>query len=98
MNAESGSRALNAANDLLELLRLAQGATERLEQEVHGPSYEQADLIGRELHRMRRLAERLQQELERFVSREASATLPGHHPLRRATDHPVAGKVQGPPS
>jgi hypothetical protein len=86
MNAESGSRALNAANDLVELLRLTQGAAERVEQEVHGQSYEQADQIARDIHRVRRLAERLQVEIERFVSREASATLTGRHPLRRATD------------
>ena len=98
MNAESGSRALNAANDLLELLRLAQGATERLEQEVYGPSYEQADLIGRDLHRLRRLAERLQREMERFVNREASATLAGRHPLRRASDSAALRKPQTPAS
>jgi hypothetical protein len=86
MNAESGSRALNAANDLLELLRLAQGATERLEQEVYGPSYEHAELIAREIHRLRRSAEKLQADMERFVSREESNTAAGRHPLRRATD------------
>ena len=45
MDAESGSRALSAVNDLLELLRLAQGAAERLEHEVYGPSFQQAELI-----------------------------------------------------
>jgi hypothetical protein len=86
MNAESGSRALNAANDLLELLRLAQSATERLEQEVYGPSYEHAELIAREIHRLRRSAEKLQADMERFVSREESNTAAGRHPQRRATD------------
>jgi hypothetical protein len=37
MRPDSGSRALGAANDLVELLRLAQGASERIQQEVHGP-------------------------------------------------------------
>jgi len=91
MNAESGSRALNAANDLLELLRLAQSATERLEHEVYGPSYEHAELIAREIHRLRRSAEKLQADMERFVSREESKTAAGHHPLRRATDRRAAG-------
>jgi hypothetical protein len=91
MNAESGSRALNAANDLLELLRLAQSATERLEQEVYGPSYEHAELIAREIHRLRRLAEKLQGDMERFVSREESVATAGPHPLRRATDRRAAG-------
>ena len=58
MNAESVARALGAANDLLELLRLAEGAAVRLAQEVHGASYEHAALIARELSRVRRSAER----------------------------------------
>ena len=91
MNAESGSRALNAANDLLELLRLAQSATERLEHEVYGPSYEHAELIAREIHRLRRSAEKLQADMERFVSREEANTTAGRHPLRRATDRRAAG-------
>ena len=86
MNAESGSRALHAANDLLELLRLAQSATLRLEQEVYGPAYEHAELIAREIQRLRRLTEKLQQDMERFVSREESSAAAGRHPLRRATD------------
>jgi len=86
VNPESGTRALTAANDLLELLRLTQGALERLENEVHGPAYEQADIMARDVHRLRRLAEKLQADIERFVSREGSATLAGRHPLRRATD------------
>lgn len=86
MDAETGSRVLNAANDLVELLRLAQGATDRLEREVHGPSYEQADIIARDMHRLRRQAEKLRVEIERFVSREESATLARGYPLRRAGD------------
>jgi len=86
MDAESGSRALSAANDLVELLRLTQGALERIEREVHGPSFEQADAIGREVHRLRRQAEKLQADIERFVSREESATVWRGHPLRRSAD------------
>jgi signal transduction histidine kinase len=92
MDAESGSRVLNAANDLIELLRLAQGATDRLEHEVHGPSYEQADLIARDIHRLRRQAERLKVEIERHVSREESATVSRGYPLRRAADR--GGRAQ----
>jgi hypothetical protein len=36
---------------------------------------------------MRRLAERLQGDIERFVSREESAAVERGHPLRRASDH-----------
>ena len=86
MDPESGSRALSAVNDLIELLRLAQSAADRLEHEVHGASYEQADVIARELHRLRRLTEGLKVNTERLVSREESATVTRGHPLRRASD------------
>jgi len=87
MDSESGSRALAAVNDLIELLRLAQGAADRLEHEVHGPAYEHAELIARELHRLRRVAESLKGSTERLVSSEQSATAVRGHPLRRAADH-----------
>jgi hypothetical protein len=87
MDPESGSRALSAVNDLNELLRLAQSAADRLEHEVHGASYEQAELIARELHRLRRLSENLRANTEQLVSTEQSASLTRGHPLRRASDH-----------
>jgi hypothetical protein len=86
MDPESGSRALSAVSDLMELLRLAQSAADRLEHEVHGASYEQADLIAQELHRLRRLTESLKVSTEQLVSREESATVKRGHPLRRASD------------
>jgi hypothetical protein len=79
MRPDSGSRALGAANDLVELLRLAQGASERIQQEVHGPAFDEADQIARELQRLRRRVERLGQAVERFVGEESAAG------LRRAT-------------
>jgi len=86
MDAESGSRALSAINDLIELLRLALGASERLEQEVHGPSFEHADLIARDVHRIRRSAEVLKGRIETFVTEQASANVERGHPLRRYSD------------
>jgi hypothetical protein len=86
VDPESSSRALGAVNDLVELLRLAQKAAERVEHEVHGPSYEMTDVIARELHRLRRLAERLRVDTERLVSQEHEAAASRGHPLRRATD------------
>ena len=96
MDAETGSRVLNAADDLVELLRLAQSATDRLEHEVHGPAYEQADMIARDIHRLRRQAEKLKVEIERFVSREESATVGRGHPLRRAADRGFARPTTSP--
>jgi hypothetical protein len=86
MEAEAGSRALNGASDLVELLRLAQGALERVELEVHGASFEQAQAFGRDIHRLRRQAEKLHAEIEQFVRREESATVWRGHPLRRSAD------------
>ena len=87
MDAETGSRALHAANDLVEVLRLAQGAIERVAQEVHGAPFEQADQLGHDMQRLRRLAERLQSDIDRFVRREEAAAAERGHPLRRASDH-----------
>ncbi len=86
MDSESSTRALGAASDLVELVRLAQSAAERLEHEVHGPSYELTDLIARELHRLRRLSERLRADTERMVSQESAASADRGPPLRRASD------------
>ena len=86
MDAQSGSRTLGAANDVVELLRLAQGAAERLASELYGASFEHAELVQRELQRLRRSAERLLESVERFVADEESAGLRRGHPLRRASD------------
>ena len=88
MDAEAGSRALSAANDLVELLRLAQSAAERVAQEVYGVAYEHAELIERELQRLRRSADRMQKTVEEYVSREEGASVERGHPMRRASDHP----------
>jgi hypothetical protein len=69
MNGESESRALDAASDLFELLRLAQGAAQRLANELHGVDFKHAELIARDLRRLRRSADMLQAALGRFVGR-----------------------------
>jgi hypothetical protein len=86
MDAETGSRALSAANDLVELLRLAHSAAERLSQEVYGVAYEHAELIARELQRLRRSADKLENDVEGYVAREEGATVERGHPRRRASD------------
>ena len=86
MDAQSGSRALGAANDLVELLRLAHGAAERLASEMYGPQFEHAELLQRELQRLRRSTDRLLKDVEGFVAQEESGTLRRGHPLRRAGD------------
>jgi len=86
MDAETASRALHAANDLVQVLRLAQGAIERVAQEVHGAPFEQADHLALEMQRLRRVAERLKTDIERFVTREEATSAHRGHPLRRSTD------------
>src|SRR5262252_515471 len=86
MDAHSASRAVTAVNDLIELLRLAQGAADRLEHEVHGPAYEHYERVTDDLRRLRRAAESLKASTERLVVREQSADAARGHPLRRAAD------------
>lgn len=86
MDGQTGSRALGAVSDLVELLRLAQGSAERIAQEVYGASYEHAELIERELQRLRRSAEKLKTTVEEHVGREEGNTVQRGHPLRRAGD------------
>ncbi len=86
MDGQSGSRVLGAASDLVELLRLAQSSAERVAQEVYGVSYEHAELIERELQRLRRSAEKLKSTVEDHVAREEGASVERGHPLRRAGD------------
>src|SRR5581483_11208960 len=85
MDSQSGSRALGAAQDLVELLRLAASAAERLAQELYGASYEHAELIERELQRVRRSADKLARDVEEYVARAEPAGSQVH-PLRRGTD------------
>jgi len=72
---EASSRVLHAGSDLIELLRLAQGAVQRLEEEVHGEALDEVDKIARDLRRMRRTAESLKPSLERFVVESQSASV-----------------------
>jgi hypothetical protein len=72
MNLDAGRRALDAAEDLVDILRLAHSAVQRIEKEIYGPALKEADEVSQSLHRARRLAEVLRAEVERLV-REAPA-------------------------
>jgi hypothetical protein len=67
MDTQSAARALGAANDLMQLVRLAEAAAVRLAHEVPGLSYEHAMLLARELARLRRSADHLEVEVENRV-------------------------------
>jgi len=90
MDAHSANRAVTAVNELIELLRLAQSAADRLEHEVHGPAYEHYERLAGELRRLRRAADSLKASTERLVSREQSSDAARGHPLRRAADRITA--------
>ena len=68
MNADADSRALSPIADLLQLLLLAEGAAQRLAHEVHGPSFDHAELLVRDLRRLRRSADTLQGAVERLLT------------------------------
>ena len=75
MISDSTTRALNAIQDLEDLLRLAHGAAERVEKEVHGFAFDHADDMSRGMREMRQTAERLRVEVERFIREQAAASL-----------------------
>lgn len=76
MISDSTSRALNAVNDLVDLLRLAHGAVERVEKEVHGSVvFDRAHQMSQDIHDIRRTAEGLCAEVEWFTREQAAASI-----------------------
>lgn len=65
--AEKGSRTLDAAADLKDLLRLAHGALHRIKQEVHGNNYDNAEVLSLKLHDLRNEADSLSDEISSYV-------------------------------
>ena len=65
--AEQGSRALDAAADLKDLLRLAHEALHRIKQDVHGNSYNSAEILSLQLHDLRNEADKLSKEISDYV-------------------------------
>jgi predicted nucleotidyltransferase component of viral defense system len=75
MISDSTTRALNAINDLYDLLKLAQGAADRVEREVHGPVFDRAVDVSRLIREVRATAEELRRHVEQFVKEQAAASL-----------------------
>ena len=65
--AEKGSRTLDATADLKDLLRLAHGALHRIQQDVHGSNYDDADVLSLKLHDLRKDADNLSDEIAKYV-------------------------------
>ena len=76
MISDSTTRALNAIHDLEDLLRLAHGAVERVEKEVHdSTAFDLADEMSRRIREVRLTAEQLRIEVERFIKEQAAASM-----------------------
>ncbi len=76
MISDSTSRALNAVSDLVDLLRLAHGAAERVGKEVHGSGvFDSADQMSHDIRDLRRVAEGLRAVVERFIQEQAAASI-----------------------
>lgn len=65
--ADKGSRALDAAADLKDLLRLSHEALHRIKQDVHGSNYDQAEILSLKLHDLRHDADILSKEIDGYV-------------------------------
>ena len=75
MISDSTTRALNAVNDLYDLLKLAQAAAERVEKEVHGPMFDHAVNMSYQVREVRVAAEQLRGYVEQFIKEQAAASL-----------------------
>lgn len=83
MNRDAAARTLDAIADLVDLLRLSHSAAHRVEAELYGNAFNDADALSQQLHELRRSASELQMELEQFVSREsARPEIDSETPLR----------------
>jgi len=65
--SEIGSRALEAAADLKDLLHLAHGALHRIEQDIHGKNYVKAKELTVKLHNLRREVSIFSMEIDAYV-------------------------------
>jgi hypothetical protein len=72
MSPDSATRALDALSDLLELIRLAQGAAQRLSRESAGSFEAHAGAMVNQMHQLRRLG----QQLQPMICRAASGIQP----------------------
>ena len=76
MISDSTTRALHAITDLQDLLRLAHGAADRVEKEVHdGDVFDRADEMSRRIRELRQSAEELRHAVEGFLKEQAAASL-----------------------
>jgi hypothetical protein len=73
LNEDAERRALDGIDDLISALRIAHSAARRVELEMHGSVFEDADRMSQAIHEVRRFAERLKREVDQFLGAERAA-------------------------
>jgi ElaB/YqjD/DUF883 family membrane-anchored ribosome-binding protein len=77
-------RALDAANDVVELMRLTHSALHRAHNETYGEAHELAARLSHQLHSLRQTAEILRRAIEK-QAREAQETTFRGEPRAKAS-------------
>lgn len=65
--AEEGSRAVEAAADLIDLLRLSHEAVQRIKNEVHAETFDTAEALAQKIHELREEADMLNLRVWKYV-------------------------------
>ena len=87
-------RALDAANEVVELMRITHGVLHRAHNETHGEAHEVVAKLSHSLHCMRQVAEVLRSTIEKQVCERPETEAPrrtvANHPQEyaRADEHP----------
>jgi hypothetical protein len=87
-------RALDAANEVVELMRITHGVLHRAHNETHGEAHEVAAKPSHSLHYIRQVAEVLRRTIEKQACEQPETGIPpravSNHPQEyaRADEHP----------
>ncbi|MDY6979888.1 MAG: hypothetical protein SV201_08410 [Pseudomonadota bacterium] len=79
---EKGSRLLDEAAQLCDLLRMAYGTAHRMQQDLHGDTYERTTDVVNQLHDLRAMCNNLFDE----VAHEVGEMQSGEHEIGSASD------------
>ena len=79
---EKGSRLLDDAAQLCDLLRMASSAAHRMQQDLHGDSYDKVNEVVNQLHDLRVMCNALFDEVAHDVEEMQS----GEHDIRSLSD------------
>lgn len=71
---EQGSRILDDANELVDLLKVAHSVAHRIQRDSHGMQFDDAQKIAYALHDVRQNADNLLKQMEEYVAKIESAS------------------------